>query len=365
MKTEIELKKGLMTVEELKQAYAKLPGKLIPDRRDAFFKIEENKPVTLFVLAGGCESFPDIKPEGYSSRGVWVHPIGTHFLSGKRTLCTDVTDPNSCFICEQLRTLEENLEGFKEEAARLLKEDETSEEASSILKRVEEQEEELKKIRRQDRFVMNVLVKGKEVPTIYEAPKTVADAIWNMFDRSLMEDGINILDPMQATSFTIERKGKGLNTKYSITPSPRGVAIITGADQVEKIKKALNSAADLDSRYKLPTRAVQLKAWETYLNPDGAEAAKPRPSAPSPLSHVKPAARMVSTPPAPKPVEVESPEVEDDIQYGDEDTDLETAVVAAEEQEVQQEVAQTAKPESSNKVNSLLTRLKAAGAVKK
>jgi hypothetical protein len=62
-----------MTVDELKATYATLPSKFIKDRSDTFFRVEEGTPVTFFVLIGGADSFPDIAPGGYSSKGLgWV-----------------------------------------------------------------------------------------------------------------------------------------------------------------------------------------------------------------------------------------------------------------------------------------------------
>jgi hypothetical protein len=106
-----------MNVEQPKVAYAELPrGKLIEHGSDNFLRIEENEPVTVFVLIGGADSLPDILPYGYTSKGLgWVHAIGTHFI-GKRMSCTNISEPNSCYVCEQIKELEEKPTPLKQDA---------------------------------------------------------------------------------------------------------------------------------------------------------------------------------------------------------------------------------------------------------
>jgi hypothetical protein len=58
-------------------------------------KIEEGKPLTFFVLA-----------DDYSSKGIWVHPVGVHFIKGKRIACSEEEKvPAPCFICERIRDM--------------------------------------------------------------------------------------------------------------------------------------------------------------------------------------------------------------------------------------------------------------------
>jgi len=341
-----------MNVEELKARYAKLPGKLVQGRKDSFFRIEENKPVTFFILAGGGEAFPDIKPEGYTTPGVWVRPIGTHFI-GKRISCTNISNPGSCYICEKIREWEEELSALKIQTEETMKKDSVKGEA--LLVQVGDWEKTIQQIRSQEKFAMNILVKGTDLPVIFEAPKSVAEPIYQMFDTSLQDDGINILEPLTATSFTVTKVGKGLTTKYTVTSSPRPLPIMSGHDKEERIKKALLAGVNLDEQYKLPMRSEQITAWENYLNPQAAtQTAQKAPVAPpAALSRVgRPT--PTATPPPPAPVAEDSEPSED----GDEETE------APELQEkVQQTVAQIAQV-SGTGVNSLLKRLKEAGAAR-
>lgn len=253
-----------MTVTELKAAFAQLPSKLVKGRTGNFLRIEENRPITFFILVGGADSFPEIMPDGYSARSAWILPIGTHYLE-KRIGCRNISEPNSCFICEQIKELEEDLTALKQEKDEVMKSD--SDEGDIMLLQAQELEKQIQSIRCQEKYAFNCLVKGTDLPMVYEAPKSVADPIYQMFLTALNEDGINILDPMQSTAFTVARIGKGLSTKYTITPSPRPAAIINGEKREERIKKALLAGTNFDELYKMPTRTEQVTAWTAYRNP--------------------------------------------------------------------------------------------------
>jgi hypothetical protein len=58
-------------ITALKAKYAKIPN-LFPQK--GLLKIEEGKPVTFFVLVGD-----------YSTKGVWVHPVGVHYIKGNKS----------------------------------------------------------------------------------------------------------------------------------------------------------------------------------------------------------------------------------------------------------------------------------------
>jgi hypothetical protein len=149
-------------------------------------------------------------------RGVWVHPIRTHFF-GKTNIC----DPNSCYICEQIKELEANLAALKQETDEAISSD--PEQGNDMVLQVREFEKQILGISCRETYAINVLVKGQESPVAYEAPKSVAEPIYQMFETALTEDGFNIFDPLRATAFTITKVGKGLATKYTVRPSPPSV----------------------------------------------------------------------------------------------------------------------------------------------
>jgi hypothetical protein len=232
-------------------------------RSDNFFGIEENRPITIFILIGGADSFPNIVPYGYTSKGLgWVYPIGTHFI-GKRIGCTSIFEPDSCYICEQIRELEEEVTALKQKTDEILTSD--PDETHKMFQGVREPKEHIKRIRCQQKYAINVLVQGQDMPVIYGAPRSVAERIYEMFE-SALSDGINIFDPLQATSFTVSKTGDDGYTWYTVKPSPGPLAIITGERHEERIKKALLAGANFDDKYKLPTRAEQVAAWDTYIN---------------------------------------------------------------------------------------------------
>jgi hypothetical protein len=158
-----------MTVDELKATYAKLPSKFIKARSDTFFRVEESRPVTFFVLIGGADSFPDIAPGGYSSKGLgWVRPIGTHFLK-KRIGCTNISDPNSCYICEQLKGLEEDLTVLKRDTDEVMRTD--PDRGNEMLLKAQVFEKQIQGIRCQEKYAINILPKGQDIPLVYEHPR--------------------------------------------------------------------------------------------------------------------------------------------------------------------------------------------------
>jgi hypothetical protein len=263
-----------MNIEELKAKYAAISGKVITSRRDNFFKLEQNKPVTFYVLLSE-----------YSSRGVWIHPIATHFL-GRRYSCSNITEPNSCYICEQLLLLEEELGVLKqecEEKSKLI-----PAEAQALTIQINEFEKRIQSARAQEKYAFNILVKGEEVPRIFEAPKSVAGPIVQVFETVLEEEGINIFDPLASTAFTVSKEGENLLTRYKVITSPRPAPILTGEDRDARIAKVIAAGFNLDERYKLPTTTELRTAWENYLNgteqqPQGQGQGYTRP-APSPAT---------------------------------------------------------------------------------
>jgi hypothetical protein len=241
-----------MNIDELKAKYAAISGKVITSRRDNFFKLESNRPVTFFVLLGE-----------FSSRGVWIHPIATHFL-GRRYSCSNITEPNSCYICEQLILLEEELASLKAECEE--KQKSNPHEAASLVIQINEFEKRIQSARAQEKYAFNILVKGEEIPRIFEAPKSVAGPIVQVFETVLEEENINIFDPVAATAFTVSKEGENLLTRYKVITAPRPVPILTGENREERIAKVISAGFNLDERYKLPSTDELRTAWTSYLN---------------------------------------------------------------------------------------------------
>jgi hypothetical protein len=256
-----------MTVDTLKATYDTLPNKFVKARSDTFFRIEENKPTTFFVLTGGANSFPEIVTGGYSSKGLgWVHPIDTHFLN-KRIVCTKISGPTGCFICDRLKGLEEDLAAFKQDTDEVTRTD--PDKGNKMLLQAQDYEKQMQDIGCHQKYAINILVKGQDVPVTYEADKSLAKQINQMFETSLKEDGINIFDPLLATTFTVTKVGKGLAAKYTVIPSPRPEPIITGERQEERIKAALLAGINFDEMYTVHSRTEQIAAWDAFLHPGG------------------------------------------------------------------------------------------------
>jgi hypothetical protein len=57
-------------IEALKAKYVGLSEKLFPQK--GLLKFEEGKPLSFYVLA-----------DEYSSKKIWYHPVGVHFIKGK------------------------------------------------------------------------------------------------------------------------------------------------------------------------------------------------------------------------------------------------------------------------------------------
>jgi hypothetical protein len=201
---------------------SKFEGLKIIRKRNDFLSIELNKPTTFFVL---CEE--------YSSKGYWIHPVGSHFINKRQIVCHEVAEAGSCFICDQIRELE--TKGTPER--------------------------EIFPFRGPKKLAMNVLVKGEETPRMFLAPRTVGEEIWRTWEQTLNQDNINIFDPTASTAFTVTRTGQGRDTKYQVITAPRPAPIIVGENAEERIAKILRAAANLEQRFQLPSREEQEEAW--------------------------------------------------------------------------------------------------------
>lgn len=64
-------------------------------------------------------------------------------------------------------------------------------------------------------------------PVVLELPPTVFEKILAAAATFLEED-VNVFDPNEGHNFIIEKTGAGMNTEYSVTPSPKGSAVAKG-----------------------------------------------------------------------------------------------------------------------------------------
>jgi hypothetical protein len=211
-------------IAALKAKYAKIPPIII---KKGEIKLEDNKPITFFVLV----------PETgeYSKRGIWVRPLGVHFIKGRGTtaqiVCSKLEEPSEpCYICERISELKA-------------------------------QGKDVFKYLAPEKYAMNVLEQGEETPRVFLVPTAVGKEIIETFERCLNEEDINIFDPMKSTLWTVTRfKQEGITqhkTDFEVEPQP----IITGDNVEERISRILRAAANLDLYYKRFTLQEQKDAW--------------------------------------------------------------------------------------------------------
>jgi hypothetical protein len=208
-----------MNIDALK---AKLAGRPPIIRPSDYLTIEENRTITFFVL---CEEYTE-------KGGVWILPVGVHFVSGKQVPCSEVADAGPCYICEQIREME----------------------------RQRVPEHKIFPIRGPIKYAMNVLVRGEEVPQVFLAPTTVGARIFDEWERIIKND-VNIFDPMASTAFTVMRSKRDGKTEYTVDAAIEPAPIVTGDNVEERIAKILKAGFNLDDRFRLPTREEAEAAW--------------------------------------------------------------------------------------------------------
>lgn len=92
--------------------------------------------------------------------------------------------------------------------------------------------------------------KPTEVPVVLELPPSVFDNILATAE-AFLDDGINVFSPTEGHNFVVEKTGTGMNTEYTVTPSPRASAIH---------KDAMGKAADLGVWARQEAEADKAKA---------------------------------------------------------------------------------------------------------
>jgi hypothetical protein len=200
----------MLSIAELKK---RMPSsaQLFPKRSD-WLVVEEGKPVTFFVL---CEQ--------YSSKGVWFHPAAVHFDKKKMTVCSELPEMlGACPVCDRVRAMKAaGTNSFRIEAS--------------------------------VKFAVNVLVRGEETPKVFLAPRTVAVEIIRAFE-GMLEEKLNIFDPHASHGFTVNRSKANGRTVYEVDVALEPEPIIVGGDVEKRIERILKAGANLDQRFRVPTR---------------------------------------------------------------------------------------------------------------
>lgn len=191
------------TKEPQKMTFAIDPAKLLAATRkkqDAIKQraktIKPNPGANRYVLLGGWR-------EGESE--IFYHDFGQHFIKNAADEiqaiypCLNKTYGEPCPVCAGLAT-----------ALRQSPDEETT--------------EVLKKAAASGTYLLNVLeLDGREAntPQILEVKKTVFGQILDMMN----DWGTAIFDPENPQIITINREGKGLNTKYTVQISAKKIAM--------------------------------------------------------------------------------------------------------------------------------------------
>jgi hypothetical protein len=249
-----------LSIAELK---AQLAATKIKGRGGNFLRLDTDKPVVCHVLPGKDR--------------LWFRQIGTHWLGKARVNCASPDGEGSCYICDMIKQLKEELAEARKEH-----EQDTPEEAAAneaVFAAVEKQIEDISSRRA---FAFNVLIRSKakgvdedETPKTFESPWMIFNTIYTMFNSAVNDYEIDITDPHESTPFTFVRTGSGKNgTRYSASPGPRGVPLFSGPGAEAKIEAVLSKMLDLDEHYKYPEKTALATAWNTYTNGETA-AAKP------------------------------------------------------------------------------------------
>jgi hypothetical protein len=208
-----------MNPDELKRKYAAMPPLLFSGTD--YLNIEVGKPVTFFVLCGE-----------YSLKGVWVHPVGVHFVAKKQLPCSEIAKAGACYLCEKIGEL--RTKGVPEK--------------------------DLFRFGAPIKYAMNVLVRGELRSRVYIAPATVGETIIRTWESGIIED-INLFDPLASVLWTVTRTTEAGKTTYRVDFGVELAPIVGGDDVESRIAKILESAANLDRRFRLPTREEQETAW--------------------------------------------------------------------------------------------------------
>jgi hypothetical protein len=208
-----------MNAESLKAKYAAVPSLF---SGSDYLNVAVGKPVTFYPL---CEEYT-------SKSTLWYLPVGVHFVNKRQVVCSQVAGAGPCYVCERIREMEKR--GVPES--------------------------EIFRVRGPAKYAMNVLVKGELSPRVFLAPATVAGEIVDAW-KGMLDENINIFDPLASTAFTVTRSNQGEDTRYEVDCDVNSTPIVSGEDAEGRIAKILKSAANLDHRFRLSTWEEQEAVW--------------------------------------------------------------------------------------------------------
>lgn len=116
--------------------------------------------------------------------------------------------------------------------------------------------------------------KPEEEPVVLELPPTVWDSVLATAHAFLLE-GVNVFSPTEGHNFVIEKTGSGMNTEYTVTPSPRASALNPGL--VAKAKN-LNEWARQESEAEKNKALTSVKVLSGLPGPSAAPRLMPAPA---------------------------------------------------------------------------------------
>ena len=92
------------------------------------------------------------------------------------------------------------------------------------------------KIRGPLKYAVNVVVKAEETPRVFLATQKVGEEIIEAW-AGMLEENVNILDPMSSTALTVTRWKREGKTWYEIDFDVSPTPIVTGDNAEERIAR--------------------------------------------------------------------------------------------------------------------------------
>lgn len=256
------------------------------DQSNKFLKLEDSKPVKIYVLPGE-----------YGDSETYFVKYYHHFVRGfkGKLICPQKSGLGDCPFCQGLETEEEKLVKRINEYNDLLESDPEAAVASKAA--IDLTNTKSDKARAKVRYAINAIVKGEQASKILDAPKSIFDVIGSVLASAYEDEDVDLTYPLNACAFEITRSdGKG-QTTYAVVPQAvhRPIAVLLDGKTADEeiIEKILQSRTDLDKQFAPSKTEVLQAAWEFYVTgeqPDENKSATP----------AKPQARFSGTPTLPK-----------------------------------------------------------------
>lgn len=104
-------------------------------------------------------------------------------------------------------------------------------------------------------------------PVVLELPPTVFEKILAAA-ATFLEEGVNVFSLKEGHNFIIEKTGAGMNTEYSVTPSPRGSAVSITTDKLVNLEDWARQEGEADKQKALASvRAIAGVAEVSHTAP--------------------------------------------------------------------------------------------------